>query len=286
MSDLPDISSMKLSELKAELKLYGIDSNTFSEKSEFTSALQNARDNMPRPKTSYREVEKPKPEKEEKKSNNKKSSSQRTGGGGTSSSSARRNAQAPAPAPVHPPQTQNPAPASTTAPAAAANPNPTNMKKLIAMRSPVTALQQLKEHPSQNILGERNNSFLPGSPFSFSLHGSVQESDSAIIRVPDGVCLKINCASVNRKAMDEYLKQKGSIGVSLRLSSEENPEMLPIWTFAQDRSSEYTISGLGLRICGPRTVRLLAFMEMGYRTGQSVDVHVFGSVSLNKDAFD
>lgn len=86
--------------------------------------------------------------------------------------------------------------------------------------------------------------------------------------------------------MDEYLKQKGSIGVSLRLSSEENPEMLPVWTFARDRSSGYTMSGLGLRVCGPRTVRLLAFMEMGYRSGQSVDVHVFGSVSLNKDAFD
>ena len=86
--------------------------------------------------------------------------------------------------------------------------------------------------------------------------------------------------------MDEYLKQKGSIGVSLRLSSEENPEMLPIWTFARDRSSGYEMSGLGLRVCGPRTVRLLAFMEMGYRSGQSVDVHLFGNVSLNKDAFD
>ncbi len=86
--------------------------------------------------------------------------------------------------------------------------------------------------------------------------------------------------------MDEYLKQKGSIGVSLRLSSEENPEMLPIWTFSCNRSSGYEMSGLGLRVCGPRTVRLLAFMEMGYRSGQSVDINLFGSVSLNRDAFD
>ncbi|KAK1738446.1 hypothetical protein QTG54_011115 [Skeletonema marinoi] len=274
MSDLPDISSMKLSELKSELKSYGIDSSTFAEKSEFTSALQNARNTMPRPSTTYREVEQPKPEREEKKSSSSSSrkpssSSQRTSS--SSSSSSRR------PAPTPAPTTAAPAPPTT---------NPINIKKLTAMRSPVTAFQQIKEHPSQNIIGERNNSFLPGSPFSFSLHGSVQESDSAIIRIPDGVCLKMNCASVQRKAMDEYLKQKGSIGVSLRLSSEENPEMLPIWTFARDRSSGYTMSGLGLRVCGPRTLRLLAFMEMGYRSGQSVDVHVFGSVSLNKDAFD
>ena len=277
---------MKLSDLKAELKLYGVDSTTFAEKSEFTSAVQNARDTMPRPSTIYREVEQPKPEKEEKKPiSSKRSSTQRTGGSSSSSSSSRRNnavPQAPAPA-----QSPTPAPAAATA-AAATTPTttPINVKKLTAMRSPVTAFQQIKEQPSQNIIGERNNSFLPGSPFSFSLHGSVQESDSAIIRIPDGVCLKLNSASVNRKAMDEYLKQKGSIGVSLRLSSEENPEMLPIWTFAKDRSSDYSTVGLGLRVCGPRTVRLLAFMEMGYRSGQSVDLHVFGSVSLNKDAFD
>jgi hypothetical protein len=86
--------------------------------------------------------------------------------------------------------------------------------------------------------------------------------------------------------MEEYLKQKGSIGVSLRLSSEENGEMLPIWTFDNNRSTCYTISNLGIRVCGPRTIRLLAYMEMGFRSGASVDIHVFGSVSLNKDAFD
>ena len=289
MTDLPDISSMKLSELKSELNLYGVDSSTFAEKSEFTAALQNARQTMPRPSTTYREVEQPKPPSEEKKSSSSRSSSSshrsKTASSGSASSSSRRTNVKQTPAPAAPsaaPQTQQ---ASTPAPAATTT-NSINMKKLTAMRSPVTALQQIKEHPSQNIIGERNNSFLPGSPFSFSLYGSTQESDSAIIRIPDGVCLKITCASVNRKAMEEYLKQKGSIGVSLRLSSEENPEMLPMWTFDNNRSSGYTVSSLGLKVCGPRTIRLLAYMEMGFRTGASVDVHVFGSVTLNRDAFD
>eukprot|EP00580_Thalassiosira_gravida_P019596 CAMPEP_0201661630 /NCGR_PEP_ID=MMETSP0494-20130426/3944_1 /ASSEMBLY_ACC=CAM_ASM_000839 /TAXON_ID=420259 /ORGANISM="Thalassiosira gravida, Strain GMp14c1" /LENGTH=88 /DNA_ID=CAMNT_0048139789 /DNA_START=28 /DNA_END=290 /DNA_ORIENTATION=+ len=55
-NNLPDISSLKLSELKRELTLYGIDSSNFFEKSEFTSALKNARDTLPRPSTTYREV--------------------------------------------------------------------------------------------------------------------------------------------------------------------------------------------------------------------------------------
>ena len=56
MTSLPDISSMKLSEIKSELSLYGVDSAGLLEKSEFLSALQKARDTMPRPSTSYREM--------------------------------------------------------------------------------------------------------------------------------------------------------------------------------------------------------------------------------------
>eukprot|EP00584_Thalassiosira_punctigera_P019759 CAMPEP_0172567182 /NCGR_PEP_ID=MMETSP1067-20121228/114980_1 /TAXON_ID=265564 ORGANISM="Thalassiosira punctigera, Strain Tpunct2005C2" /NCGR_SAMPLE_ID=MMETSP1067 /ASSEMBLY_ACC=CAM_ASM_000444 /LENGTH=83 /DNA_ID=CAMNT_0013358471 /DNA_START=103 /DNA_END=351 /DNA_ORIENTATION=- len=56
MPDLPDISSMKPSELKKELALYGIDTSKFREKHELTSALKNARETMPRPTTTYREV--------------------------------------------------------------------------------------------------------------------------------------------------------------------------------------------------------------------------------------
>lgn len=48
-TDLPDVSSMKISELKEELELYGVDASAFVEKSEFTAALQKARDTLPRP---------------------------------------------------------------------------------------------------------------------------------------------------------------------------------------------------------------------------------------------
>jgi len=159
------------------------------------------------------------------------------------------------------------------------------MKRALASRSPITALQQLREHPSERLLGERNNTFLPGSPFSFALKGSIREDDSAIISIPDGVCLTLSSASVDRKEMEGFLVQKGSIGVSLKLSSEENPQLLPIWTFDKDKSSSYSISDLGIQVCGPRKIRLLAFMEMGFRSGASVDLFVFGSVGLDRDKF-
>lgn len=111
------------------------------------------------------------------------------------------------------------------------------------------------------------------------------EADSAILRIPEGVCLTISSAGVERKAMDDFLKQKGSIGVSLKLSTEENPTLLPIWTFDGERSKSYSVSNLGIRCAGPRTVRLMAFMEMGFRSGASVDVNVFGSVRLDGDKF-
>lgn len=85
--------------------------------------------------------------------------------------------------------------------------------------------------------------------------------------------------------MEAFLVQKGSIGVSLRISTEENPQLLPIWTFDQERSKSYTVSDLGVVVCGPRTVRLLAYMEMGFHSRASVDVNVFGSVSLDTNKF-
>ena len=85
--------------------------------------------------------------------------------------------------------------------------------------------------------------------------------------------------------MDEYLKQKGTHGISLKISSEENPQLLPIWTFDKDNSSGYTVSDLGIRVCGPRKIRLLAHMEMGFRSGASTDLYLFGSVGLDRDKF-
>ncbi|KAL9186058.1 hypothetical protein ACHAXT_005296 [Thalassiosira profunda] len=273
--DLPDIASMKISDLKKELAVYGVDSSGFCEKTEFTSALQHARETLPRPTTTYREPEPPdQPEKKPASSKSaKKPSSKKHHPSPPSSGSA----PAPAPRPA--------APQAAPAPAPAPKKDKTNSKRLLASRSPVTALQQLREHPSEKLIGERNNSFLPGSPFSFALHGSLQETDAAIIQIPDGVCLNINAASVERKAIEAYLLQKGSIGVSLKVSTEENPQLMPIWTFDKEKSKSYTVSDLGLRVCGPRKIRLLAFMEMGFRSGASVDVFVFGSVGLDRDKF-
>mmetsp|Transcript_31872 Transcript_31872/g.66832 ORF Transcript_31872/g.66832 Transcript_31872/m.66832 type:complete len:292 (+) Transcript_31872:95-970(+) len=287
--NLPDISSMKLSELKQELTLYGIDSSNFFEKSEFKSALKNARDTLPRPSTTYREVgpseeelraaEKAKQQQQQQRQHKSPSTSSRRPS--TSSSSHRHHhhtsssSTPPPPAPVPPHTTTQSNNKSDLM----------NKKRLLASRSPVTALQQIREHPSGKLLGERNNSFLPGAPFSFALMGSLQENDAAIIRIPDGVCLKINAASVDRKSMENFLLQKGSIGVSLKVSSEENPALLPIWTFDKEKSKSYTVSDLGVEVCGPRTVRLLAFMEMGFRSGASVDLFVFGSVGLDRNRF-
>lgn len=278
---LPDISSLKLSELKRELTLYGIDTSAFCEKHEFTTALKNARETLPRPSTTYREVRPSegggRGAEREKEKTKPKHKLPRPSRGTPHGSSSHNRGHGSAPAPAPGPAPQAVAPADQT--------SKSDAKRLLASRSPVTALQQLREHPSEKLLGERSHSFLPGAPFSFALRGSLRENDAAILRVPDGVCLQINAASVERKSMENFLLQKGSVGVSLKISSEENPELLPMWTFDREKSRSYTVSDLGVRVCGPRTIRLLAFMEMGFRSGASVDVFVFGSVGLDRDKF-
>jgi len=259
---LPDVANMKLSELKKELSMYGIDSSSFCEKQDFISSLKNARKTLPRPISTYRHVEPAEEEVRAAEKATRKSSKKVVGG-----SSDYRQA---APAPAQP---------------TSCNRQKTDTRRLMASRSPVTALQMLKEHPSERVIGERKHSFLPGAPFSFALRGSLREDDSAIIRIPDGVCLKINVASLERKPMEVFLAQKGSIGVSLKISTEENPQMLPVWTFDKEKSNNYSVSDLKLRVSGPRQIRLLAFMEMGMRSGLSVDVSVFGSIGLDRDKF-
>ena len=250
------------------------------EKSEFISALQHARDTLPRPTTSYKEVEKEESKKKEEK--RKSSSSSKSSSIHRKTSTESNHHSAPKPVPQQPAAAAAPSP--STAPSSN-NSNSIDTKKLLATRSALTANQQIREHPSERVVGERSSTFLPGSPFSFSLKGSIFEADSAILRIPDGVCLYINSAAVERKAIDDFLKQKGSIGVSLKLSTEENPTLLPIWTFDKERSKSYSVSNLGIRVAGPRTVRLMAFMEMGFRSGASVDINVFGSVRLDSDKF-
>ncbi|KAL3808705.1 hypothetical protein ACHAXA_010085 [Cyclostephanos tholiformis] len=293
-SHLPDISKLKISELKEELDLYCVDTSGFTEKKDFTSALKKARETLPRPITTYREPE-PIPESKKDRQKSTSSSSTKDPAAAAAAATASTTKSAPqskasAPTPQAPSPTAQPTPASSSS--RSSNPSSTTHKgkdkdarKALASRSPVIARQTLREHPSAKVLGERNGSYLPGSPFSFSLRGSLHEDDSAIIRVPDGVCLTISAASVDRKSMSTYLMQQGSIGVSLRISSEENPQLMPVWTFDKDRSSGYSASNLGIRVCGPRNVRLFAYMEMGMRSNATVEVFVFGSVCLDLDKF-
>ena len=58
---LPDISTLKISELKAELHLYGIKITGLSEKQDLISALKIAHETLPRPITTHREPELPTP---------------------------------------------------------------------------------------------------------------------------------------------------------------------------------------------------------------------------------
>ena len=93
---------------------------------------------------------------------------------------------------------------------------------------------------------ERTLSFTTGSLFSFPLHSTAYESDAASVRIPSGLRLKIHSASVGCKEMSDYVKISGGQGVSLKFSSEENGEMLPVWTFNWERSGEFWANGLGI----------------------------------------
>jgi hypothetical protein len=83
--------------------------------------------------------------------------------------------------------------------------------------------------------------------------------------------------------MDTFLLQKGSIGISLKISTKENLMLSPIWTFDQERSNSYTVSDLSIRVAGSRIVRLMAFMEMGFQSGATVDLNVFGNVRFDAE---
>ena len=266
------------------------------------TALQHARETLPRPTTSYREVE-PSAEKRRFRATRRNSITKpspfssppaSSSGGGAAAQSTMPQAAAAATTTTNshlPPTSANPTPV----PSSTAQNNNANAKKAAALRTAVVIHQRIKEKPTTTItpsaqftpttIGERTNSFLPGSPFSFAIHGSIYDDDAAIIRIPDNICLTISSASVDAKSMEVYLHQKGALGVSLKLSTEENPQLLPIWTFDKDKSSSFNISNLGIRVAGPRNIRLGACMEMGYRSGASVDVYVFGSVTLDSDKF-
>jgi hypothetical protein len=93
---------------------------------------------------------------------------------------------------------------------------------------------------------ERTLTFTTGSLFSFPIHSTAYESDAATIRIPSGLRLRIHNVSVNYKEMENYVKISSAQGVALKFSSEENGEMLVVWTYDKDRSGDCWATGLGI----------------------------------------
>ncbi|KAL3769595.1 hypothetical protein ACHAWO_011541 [Cyclotella atomus] len=126
---------------------------------------------------------------------------------------------------------------------------------------------------------ERTLTFTTGSLFSFPIHSTAYESDAATIRIPAGLRLQIHNVSVNYKEMENYVKISSAQGVALKFSSEENGEMLVVWTYDKDRSGDCWATGLGIEVEGPRIVRLAAVVDRGFKKGSCLDVNVFGAVT-------
>lgn len=111
----------------------------------------------------------------------------------------------------------------------------------------LTVRQKVENRPGTVYdTSERTLSFSTGSLFSFPIHSTAYESDAASIRIPAGLRLKIHNASVGYKEMAEYVKTSSAQGVALKFSSEENGEMLPVWTYDKDRSGDCWTNGLGI----------------------------------------
>jgi hypothetical protein len=66
--------------------------------------------------------------------------------------------------------------------------------------------------------------------------------------------------------------------VSLKFSSEENGEMLTVWT-CDEKYGELFQTGLGIEVDGPRIIRLAAVIEKNIKIGSPVNLNIFGSVS-------
>lgn len=118
------------------------------------------------------------------------------------------------------------------------------------MSSAITVRQQLAVRPGAQYDTEpRTLSFGRGSLFSFSLHSTSYEADAATVRIPAGIKLRLTSASVDPREMNEFLRTTGKTsgsGVSLRFSSEENGDMLPMCTFDGERGGDYSQTGLGI----------------------------------------
>ena len=147
-------------------------------------------------------------------------------------------------------------------------------------RMSLTIRQQVAARPGCLYSNEpRELSFKAGALFSFPLHSTLYDEDAAQIRIPKNLKLTINTASVDRRQMADFLKIGIVHGVTLKISSEENGALLPIWTFDKERSSEHCHTGFGLNIEGPRIIRLAAVTDKGFKKGTPLDVNLFGFVS-------
>jgi hypothetical protein len=118
------------------------------------------------------------------------------------------------------------------------------------MSSAITVRQQLALRPGSLYGTEpRSLAFGRGSLFSFPLHSTAYEADAATVRIPAGIKLRLTSASVDRKEMADFLRNTGKAAngeVSLRFSSEENGDMIPVCTFDGERSGELSQTGLGI----------------------------------------
>mmetsp|Transcript_24348 Transcript_24348/g.44779 ORF Transcript_24348/g.44779 Transcript_24348/m.44779 type:complete len:153 (+) Transcript_24348:207-665(+) len=147
------------------------------------------------------------------------------------------------------------------------------------MSTALTIRQQIAPRPGTLYSTDpRSLTFTQGSLFSFPLHSTAYESDAATIRIPAGIKLCLHTVSVDRKEMTEFVKSSSAHGVCLKFSSEENGEMLVVWTYDKDRSGDVWQTGLGIEVEGPRIVRLAAVVDRGFKTGSALDVNMFGSV--------
>ena len=116
------------------------------------------------------------------------------------------------------------------------------------MSAALTVRQQVAPRPGTLYSADpRSLTFTQGSLFSFPLYSTAYESDAATLRIPAGIKLCIRTISVDRKEMTEFAKAGSAAhGVCLKFSSEENGEMLVVWTYDKDRSADVWQTGLGI----------------------------------------
>lgn len=119
--------------------------------------------------------------------------------------------------------------------------------------------------------------FLPGSAFSFPVRPTPRangDAGVAVVKVGVGCRLRLTTASLFKVDGDG----DPDASVELLFNSSDNHDLLTLCNFCP-QSSALTMTGLGVDVCGPRTVQL------SVRAGRKgrASVHLFGSVE--RDAF-